>query len=339
LISSGRDRADSTDKRIKVVKKWLDLGHEQSKPSPMSHQMHALTEELRRLRRAGTEDVFVSDSTWQQLEELANRSDEASRAKPVRPVGATGSSPAATARGRRTTQDQSVDSGPPSGGSPFPDPPVLDLPAELNPAEKLAWLRRQLEGCEVSRAQLNPGGQLVFGSGPADASIFFCGEAPGADEERSGQPFVGKAGQLLTKIITAMGLTRDDVYLANILKWRPRHDQPHGNRPPTLEEMSFSLPYLRAQIEIVRPKVIVALGNSALTGLLGPDPKRKLGAVRGTWAEFAKVPVMITFHPAYVIRNGTLRTKRMIWEDMLHVMERCQYPISPKQRSFFLPKS
>lgn len=106
--------------------------------------------------------------------------------------------------------------------------------------------------------------------------------------------------------------------------------------------MRYCLPYLKAQIEIIRPKVIVALGNTAVTGLLGPDPKRKMGQVRGTWAGFAEIPVMITFHPSYLLRNGTLkikRMKRMVWEDMLEVMQKCGLEISEKQRGFFLPKS
>ena len=107
-----------------------------------------------------------------------------------------------------------------------------------------------------------------------------CGEAPGADEEMSGSPFVGPAGELLMKILSAMGLNREQVYIANILNWRPRHSQAFGNRPPTQEEMDFCLPYLKGQLEIVEPKVVVALGKTATDGLLGHDPKRRLGQVR-----------------------------------------------------------
>jgi len=113
---------------------------------------------------------------------------------------------------------------------------------------------------------------------------------------------------------------------------------PFGNRPPTQEEMEVCLPYLKAQIEIVQPKVIVALGATAVSGLLGADPKRRMGDVRGKWLEFEGTPLMITFHPSYLLRNDTLKTKRMVWEDMMSVMEKIGMPISDKQQQFFLQK-
>lgn len=220
----------------------------------------------------------------------------------------------------------------------LPAAPKIELPTGDPPAQQLAWLREQVLTCEICQAQLAEHGKIVFGAGSPEADIFFCGDAPGEDEELSGEPFVGKAGQLLTKIISAMGLSRESVYTTNILKWRPRHEKPYGNRPPTQDEMRFCLPYLQAQVDIIQPKVIVALGNTTVTGLLGPDPDRKMGAARGTWANFTGRPVMITFHPSYLLRNDTLKTKRMVWEDMLHVMEKCGLEISSKQRGFFLSK-
>jgi DNA polymerase len=223
--------------------------------------------------------------------------------------------------------------------APIPDiPPTIHLP-EGDAETQLAALREQVFACPVCNEHLSENGKIVFGSGSANADILFCGEAPGVDEELAGKPFVGKAGQLLTKIITAMGLNPDAVYIANILKWRPEHDKPYGNRPPTVEEMRYCLPYLKAQIGIIRPEVIIALGNTAVSGLLGPDPNRKMSAIRGTWASFLDIPVMITFHPSYLLRNGTLKTKRLVWEDMLQVMEKCHLDISEKQRGFFLPKN
>jgi DNA polymerase len=119
------------------------------------------------------------------------------------------------------------------------------------------------------------------------------------------------------------------------MNWRPQHENSYGNRPPTQEEMNFCLPYLKAQIAVVQPKVIVALGGTAVHGLLGYDPKRRMGDVRGNWGEFEGVPLMITFHPSYVLRNGSQRTKRIVWEDALQVMEKLEMPISEKQREFF----
>jgi uracil-DNA glycosylase family 4 len=179
--------------------------------------------------------------------------------------------------------------------------------------------------------------QVVFGVGSIDAELMFIGEAPGADEDLQGEPFVGKAGQLLTKIIETMGYRRSDVFIANVLKCRP--DMPPGktgNRKPTPEEMATCLPYLREQIEIVQPRVMVALGAVALEGLLG-----KTGSVtemRGKWQDFHGTPLMPTYHPAYLLRNQALTEKRKVWEDMLLVLEKLGRPISEKQRQYFLPR-
>ncbi len=163
----------------------------------------------------------------------------------------------------------------------------------------------------------------------------FVGEAPGADEDEQGEPFVGKAGQLLTRIIQTMGFGRESVYIANVLKCRPdTPGQTAGNRKPTSMEMKTCLPYLQAQIDIIQPKVIVALGATAVEGLFGsPMP---IGKIRGQFHELRGVPVMPTFHPAYLLRNQALSEKRKVWEDMLQVLEKLEMPISEKQRGFFL---
>ncbi len=163
----------------------------------------------------------------------------------------------------------------------------------------------------------------------------FIGEAPGADEDQAGEPFVGMAGKLLTRIIETMGLSRSSVYIANILKCRPdTPGQSSGNRKPTPEEMSACVPFLHQQIDIIRPKVLVALGSTAVEGLLG-------GAIfitklRGHWQTYRGTPLMPTYHPSYVLRKQTLDIKREVWEDMLQVMDKAELPISEKQRGFFL---
>ena len=176
--------------------------------------------------------------------------------------------------------------------------------------------------------------QTVFGVGNPDAELMFIGEAPGADEDKQGEPFVGRAGQLLTKIIKAMGSAREDVYIANILKCRP--DMPSGsfgNRVPTPLEMQTCRPYLVEQIDIIQPKVLVALGAVAVEGLLGTrGPMREL---RGRWHSYNGTPLMITYHPAYLLRNQSPSEKRKVWEDMLQVLERLEKPISEKQRNYF----
>ena len=154
-------------------------------------------------------------------------------------------------------------------------------------------------------------------------------------EDAQGEPFVGRAGELLTKIIQAMGLQRGDVYIANILKCRPdTPGQSSGNRKPTPEEMTTCIPYLHEQIDLIQPRVLVALGATAIEGLLG----KTLGIMklRGNWKTYRGTPLMPTFHPAYLLRNQAMTEKRKVWEDMLSVMEKLEMPISDKQRNFFM---
>jgi uracil-DNA glycosylase family 4 len=176
--------------------------------------------------------------------------------------------------------------------------------------------------------------QTVFGVGNPDAELMFVGEAPGADEDIQGEPFVGRAGQLLTRIIETMGLGRNEVYIANVLKCRP--DMPRrstGNRPPTLDEMHTCRPFLIEQVDIIRPRVLVALGATAVEGLLGT--RASMRELRGRWHEFNGIPLMITYHPAYLLRNQASSEKRKVWEDMLLVIEKLERPITEKQRNYF----
>ncbi|HET7625034.1 MAG TPA: uracil-DNA glycosylase, partial [Verrucomicrobiae bacterium] len=142
-------------------------------------------------------------------------------------------------------------------------------------------------------------------------------------------------GQLLTKIIQTMGLSRETVYIANILKCRPdTPGQSSGNRKPTAEEMETCIPFLHEQIDLIQPKVIVALGSTAIEGLLGKTSG--IMKLRGNWQTYRGIPLMPTFHPAYLLRNQALSEKRKVWEDMLQVMEKLAMPISEKQRNYFL---
>jgi DNA polymerase len=210
----------------------------------------------------------------------------------------------------------------------------LEILVRQNKAEHLAPLRAQVAVCTKCPHLVSSRTQTVFGVGNLDAELMFIGEAPGADEDRQGEPFVGRAGQLLTRIIAAMGFTRDDVYIANVLKCRP-HMPPGapGNRPPTASEMATCLPYLTEQIEIIQPKVLVALGATAVEGLLGE--RQPMNKMRGRWHTYGETPLMITFHPSYLLRNQANTEKRKVWEDMLLVLERLERPISEKQRNYF----
>jgi uracil-DNA glycosylase family 4 len=208
-------------------------------------------------------------------------------------------------------------------------------PSKNQKIAKLAGVQERVAACTKCPNLASTRTQTVFGVGNPDAEIMFVGEAPGADEDAQGEPFVGRAGQLLTKIIKAMGFPREEVYIANVLKCRP--DTPgsaYGNRPPTPREMQTCRPYLMEQIDIIQPKVIVALGAVAVEGLLGTRaPMREL---RGRWNSFNGTPLMVTYHPAYLLRNQSPSEKRKVWEDMMLVLERLEKPISEKQRNYFL---
>ena len=206
------------------------------------------------------------------------------------------------------------------------------------PEERTAAMqsfRHRVLTCQKCEPLVKARTQVVFGVGDANAQLLFVGEAPGADEDVQGEPFVGKAGQLLTRIIQTMGLSRETVFIANILKCRPdTPGQSSGNRKPTPSEMATCLPYLLEQIDIVQPRVIVALGATAVEGLFGKS--EGITRLRGRWLSFRDTPVMPTYHPAYLLRNQALSEKRKVWEDMLAVMEKLGMSISEKQRSFFL---
>ncbi len=211
------------------------------------------------------------------------------------------------------------------------------VPADPAKQDKLDEINKRVSGCTQCPHLASSRKQTVFGVGNPDADVMFIGEAPGADEDAQGEPFVGRAGQLLARIISAMGFNREDVYIANILKCRP--DTPgasSGNRPPTPEEMQTCLPYLVEQIEIVQPKVLVALGATAVEGLLGL--RAPMRGLRGTWHSYQDTPLVITYHPSYLLRNQAPAEKRKVWEDMLQVLERLELPISEKQRNYFLPR-
>lgn len=331
----------------------------------MREQITAIVEELQRLKREGVTSVTVSEESLQKLRaairenpssdvgpvNLAGRVEEAP-ASPSPHAGSSGREAAsgfgamlaAVSRRQPEVDTSSAKSRSKTGVSgKLPPPPVVNFP-EGSKRERWEWLRKRVLECPVCQQHTHGDCQVVFGVGNIDADIFFCGEAPGAEEEVQGEPFVGPAGRLLTKMIVGMGLQREDVYIGNILNWRPEMEarasgravRQTGNRPPTEEEMQFGLPYLRAQVEVVAPKVIVALGSTAAAGLLGSGSFKSLGSIRGRWHTFNGTPLMVTYHPSYLLRNASNRSKRIVWEDLLQVMERVGLPISEKQRGYFL---
>ncbi len=197
--------------------------------------------------------------------------------------------------------------------------PVVTSPS-LHP--ELASLREHIGDCKrcpLCKERTN----IVFGTGNPKAKLMFVGEAPGSDEDKTGEPFVGRAGKLLTEMITAMGLTREQIYIANVVKCRPPQ-----NRPPEPVEIATCIPFLKKQIEIIKPEVVVALGKFASQTLLQTEiPITKL---RGEFQNFGTVKLMPTYHPAYLLRNPIM--KRAVWEDLQKVMRELDLPL-PKKSS------
>lgn len=206
--------------------------------------------------------------------------------------------------------------------------------------DKLAALRALAETWEPARAMNSLRQTMVFAVGDPRATLMFVGEAPGAEEEKLREPFVGPAGQKLTAIIKAMGLDRPQVYISNICKFRPAMDnQGSGNRKPTAEEMKACLPFVLTEIDLIKPQVIVALGATAAEGLGIPG---SVGSLRGRFHNTSGIPTMVTYHPSYLLREEKMgdgiHAKRQVWEDMLKVMEKLGLPISAKQRGYFQTK-
>lgn len=298
-----------------------------------------LTDELRRLKAQGVKTVRISPESVATLRRVVQAGKKDQPAPPA-PAPVVSDSTVRSAAPAREVATPAAPAAPPEPKLPPPTP--FTLPAGTKD-ERMAALRAIVLNDPVCASHVRPGKKIVVGVGTLDAKIMFVGEAPGAEEEVQGEPFVGPAGQLLTKMIQGMGLKRESVYIGNIMNWRPELPMgaggvQYGNRAPTVEEMNYCLPYLRAQIEIVQPDVLVALGATAAQGLLGIGTFKTLGEVRGRWKDFDGKPLMVTYHPSYILREPTNKKKRMIWEDLLMVMERAGLPVSDKQRAYFLDK-
>ena len=186
--------------------------------------------------------------------------------------------------------------------------------AEDATAARWADLEARAKGC--TKCALHKGRtNVVFGTGNRSAQLVFVGEGPGYDEDQQGLPFVGKAGQLLNRIIAAMGLKREEVYICNVVKCRPPE-----NRTPLPDEIAACNPYLVEQLELTHPKVIVALGSPAAKTLL--KTTQGIMSIRGKWFSYRGIPVMPTYHPAFVLRQYTEANRKAVWDDMRKVMER-----------------
>ncbi|HEY5915371.1 MAG TPA: uracil-DNA glycosylase family protein [Verrucomicrobiae bacterium] len=298
--------------------------------------LEATIQHLQELKAQGARFVPVSAQILSEFTALARRASlgpTAAVPRPQRPVPQPASS-------TRPTVSPKPAQEPPLPLQPVepvagPGAPSTVTTASPEKTAAFAELRQRAMACVKCPHLVAARRSVVFGVGSLDARLMFVGEAPGADEDQQGEPFVGKAGQLLTKIIQAMGLSRESVYIANILKCRPdTPGQAAGNRKPTPEEMATCIPYLHEQIDLIKPQVIVALGATAVEGLLG----KTIGItrLRGNWRTYRDTPLMPTYHPAYLLRNQALSERRRVWEDMLQVMGKLGMPISQKQQNFFL---
>ncbi len=243
---------------------------------------------------------------------------------------------------------------PPAPSAPKAESPRMEMPvAESAPAvvsaalaiegttraEQLDSLRRQAENWTPAKSLGSLRETMVFSSGNPEARVMLIGEAPGYHEERERKPFVGDAGLKLDSILKAMELSREETYLSYIVKFRPATPrQTTNNRKPTAGEMAACLPFIRAEIGIVKPQCIIALGETAAAGLLGIDDT--VASMREAWHDFEGTPVRVSYHPSHLLQTtGGNQIKRQLWEDMLAVMEKLGLPISERQRGFFLPKA
>jgi DNA polymerase len=288
--------------------------------------LDATIQHLEDLKSRGVQNVAVSPETLRSL------------SQPVKTVSAPAQIPKPMPAPKISTTAPASTTKPAEPSFALPGEAISSQSPSLDSKAKAAAftaLRERALVCVKCPHLATSRKNVVFGVGTIDAQLMFVGEAPGADEDEQGEPFVGKAGQLLTKIIQATGLSRADVYIANILKCRPdTPGQSAGNRKPTSDEMATCIPYLHEQIDLIRPKVIMALGATAVEGLLG----KTIGItkLRGGWKTYRGTPLMPTYHPAYLLRNQAMSEKRKVWEDMLAVMEKLGMPISDKQRNYFL---
>ncbi len=204
--------------------------------------------------------------------------------------------------------------------------------------DKLRYLQSLAMDWQPVKALNSLRNTMVFATGTPHADIMLIGEAPGHDEELRREPFVGKAGEKLNQILTAMGLSRDKVYISNIVKFRPALPNQHtNNRAPSPAEMTACLPFILTEISLIKPKVIIALGGTAATGLLGMNAG-SVSSLRGRFHHLNGIPVRVTYHPSYLLRSDSPREKRKVWEDMLAVMDHLNMPVTEKQRGSFLQK-
>jgi DNA polymerase len=288
-----------------------------------------LLEELKRQKAAGVRRVSITADSLAALKALAGTPAAPATPAPAKPVVAPSPAPA-----RPVTP---VAAAPKSvaAAAPIPAAPIFTLVAGPK-AERMQALRQLIEACAETKKHLVAPQRPLLGHGSLDAKVVFVGEAPTIVEMEAGQAFAGESGELLQKILSAAAINPADCYFVPVMVWRPEPPTQYGKRPPTAREIAFNLPYLRAQIEIVAPRAVVALGAQAFEALHGRTPS--ITQARGQWFDLSGVPLLPTFHPNYLLHTPSASAKRTVWEDFLLLMEKLGLPISEKQRAFFATK-
>jgi DNA polymerase len=283
-----------------------------------------LLEELKRQKATGVRRISVSDDAVSALKALTGTPvatlAPASPAKPAPLAAVRPSTPLAAKPAMVATTPAIADA------------PIFTLPGGTK-AERMQALRQLVDVCVETKKHLAGAHRPLLGHGSLDAQVVFVGEAPSLEEMDAGQAFAGASGELLQKILGAAAINPADYYLAPVMVWRPEPPTQYGKRPPTARELAFNLPYLRAQIDVVGPRIVVALGAQAFEALHGRTPS--ITQARGQWFDLSGVPLMPTYHPNYLLHNPSASAKRAVWEDFLLVMEKLGLPISEKQRGFF----
>jgi len=301
-----------------------------------------LLEELKRQKAAGVRRVSITAESLAALRSLAGTPAPAAAPvlapAPARAVAApVAVRPAVTPAPARPVTPVAAPPKPAAvvSAPPIPDPPIFTLAAGTK-AERMQALRQLVDACAETKKHLVAPQRALLGHGSLDAKVVFVGEAPTLGEMEAGQAFAGEAGELLQKILAAAAISPADCYFAPVMTWRPEPPTQYGKRPPNARELAFNLPYLRAQIDVVAPRAVVALGAQAFEALHGRTPS--ITQARGQWFDLAGVPLLATFHPNYLLHSPSAAAKRTVWEDFLLLMEKLGLPISEKQRGFFATK-
>lgn len=288
-----------------------------------------LIQYLHQLEAHGHTHVNVDDEARAMLREFYKRAQGGGATGEVR-----SSAPVAAPSPSKVPQPVMADSNQSAGPSaPVESPSGISV-VGATAREKMDSLRAQAQNWQPARSLGSFRDTMVFSTGNLEADIMLIGEAPGFDEERLGEPFAGRAGQKLDAILKAMGTERKQTYISNIVKFRPKMaNQTTSNRKPTPQELKAWLPFIEEEVKVVAPKVLVALGGTAAQALLACE--LSVARMRGEFHRFQGVPLRVTYHPSYILHEGVTPEKRMLWEDMLSIMELLNMPISEKQRGYF----